>query len=166
MRLPYMVCSIYWLLSCDEPLLESYDLLDAWEITVAYVCVNCLRVLLERPNTMNFQHVARTQWVDVLEWKPDSFVDLSFVFTIHCFFNILILVLGWKAKCCEIWNQRYDHMNFMSHVSMDVSNSARCRLVTKRLQHCLCDGPHCFCFTSLWCVYVTGSKPKAVVLSS
>ena len=60
------VCLIYCLLPLNEPLPESYDLLVAWEIIVVFVYVSCLRVLFERPNTRNFQHVVRTQWIDLL----------------------------------------------------------------------------------------------------
>jgi hypothetical protein len=52
-----MVFLIYCLLPRNETLIESYDLLVAWEIVVAFVCVNCLRVLPYKPNTKNFSNM-------------------------------------------------------------------------------------------------------------
>ena len=103
-HIPSRVRLIYCLLPLNEPLPESYDLLVAWEYCSFCVCELPESFIWETKykklptcceNTMNW----------FLVWKPESFVDLTYAFTIHGLFNILIAVLWWTITW-ELWSFR------------------------------------------------------------
>ena len=77
MCLPYMVCSIYWLLSWDAPLLDSYDILVAWEIIVALVYVWIAWEFYLRDQIQGTSNMLGELSDLFFECKPESFVDLA-----------------------------------------------------------------------------------------